>query len=107
MTTDPDPVRALIQEWAAEAASREVTRLSPAMLRAKHLLAREDRRRRRTRALQASIVTLPFVLLAMWHPWPSVALLADGLASAQLPTLAAVAGTVCLAAWVGATWVAE
>jgi hypothetical protein len=37
------------------------------MLRAKHLLAREDRRRRRAGALQAAIVTLPLVLLAAWH----------------------------------------
>ena len=109
MTTPPDALTKVVADWAENASEREAVRITPAMLRAKHMLALEDKRRRRASRVQAIVVSLPVVLLvAALRPWLSVAVLADRLVAAPLPTsLAAAAGTLCLVAYVGTIWATE
>jgi hypothetical protein len=108
MTRSPDPVRELIQEWAAEESEHQPMRFTPAMLRAKHLLAREDRRRTWAGRIQLLIVALPIVLLgAALRPSASLGVFADRLLGSAPSTLAAVLGVMCVVAYVGSLWVSE
>lgn len=103
-----DILKPLMQDWAEEAARDQPTPLTPALLRAKHLLAREDARRARIRRLEALLVAGPalfslVVAVRMLHP----AALLNQVAALSATTLASLTALLVLGALVGATWVRE
>jgi hypothetical protein len=108
MSASHDPLAELVRDWASGESEQQATRVTAAMLRARHLLAREDRRRRRTLCVQVAIITLPFLALAAaLRPWASLEFLADHLIAPPPSAVAAALGAICLAALVGGSWVSE
>ena len=53
-----DPLQSALCDWAEEAGAREIVRLSPALLRLKSRLAREEARRAKVKCLQRGTLFL-------------------------------------------------
>jgi len=65
MTTSPDPLRTLLQDWAEQEAQGQITPLTPALLCCKARLAREDARRARLLRLRALLLVPPALLVGL------------------------------------------
>jgi hypothetical protein len=103
-----DPLENLLQDWAAAESADQPTPLTPALLRAKHLLAREDARRARARRLQSLVLGLPVLFAALvLLPWVSPAHLREMLVPQTPAALLAILGILAIGAFVGGTWATE
>ena len=101
-----DPLTAPLCDWAEDETARQTTPLTPTLLRAKHLMALEDARRRRAHRLQAVCLALP-VLFAL-----GVGILVGEPGRlwsvfASPNSLMILAGALGLSAYVGGTWATE
>jgi hypothetical protein len=99
---------ARLQDWADHDIEGQITPLTPALLRCKLLLAREDARRARLRRLQRGVLLLPAGMGLLWAGAAlSPGLLLDLLPSLSVPALTSLLTGLGLLAVAGQVLAAE